>query len=91
MRRMDIGSTPFYGDFTVVFNSALAVQPAGCLHVGAAGFPLCLYSGCLCARYPLEGLGSHRTLRQRLLHNVLLLGWEVLGVKGSGTSQRPIS
>ena len=48
MRRMDIGSTPFYGDFTVVFNSALAVQPAGCLHVGAAGFPLCLYSGCLC-------------------------------------------
>ena len=26
MRRMDIGSTPFYGDFTVVFNSALAVR-----------------------------------------------------------------
>ena len=24
MRRMDTGSEPFFGDFTVVFNSALA-------------------------------------------------------------------
>ena len=44
MRRMDIGSTPFYGDFTVVFNSALAVQPAGCL-----GFLyVCIVVVCVC-------------------------------------------
>ena len=64
MRRMGHpAQTPYYGDFTVVFNSALAVQPAGCLHVGAAGSPIVV---CLvvrqCARQPGEGFRAHRTL-----------------------------
>ena len=36
MQRMDTGSAPFFGDFTVVFNSALAVQPTSCLDAKAA-------------------------------------------------------
>ena len=29
MRRIDFGSAPHHGDFTVVFNSALRVYPTG--------------------------------------------------------------